>query len=231
MITLLIVAATPAEAAFLSSPNRRQPRTGVIYHINNSGRLKVDVLITGPGIVATTYHLTKVLAENRYDLALNIGICGSLNPEYNPVHVVRINADQFGDFGAEDGNNWLDIFELGLIRKNDPPFKNGKLVETYKKRHTCLQALPVSEAITVQRSNGSTSSCQKAFKKYGPVMESMEGAAFFYVCRQQKVPCLQIRAISNKVTRRKLSEWKIGEAIDALAGIIGLFLLELEGKA
>ena len=229
MINLLIVAATSAEVAFLN-PARQQFKTGV-NALRNAGNLKVDVLITGPGITATTYHLTHILADKNYDLALNVGICGSLHPDYLPVRVVRVIADQFGDFGAEDGNKWLDIFEIGLAGKNEPPFKNGKLVETYKKKHACLQTLPVSEAITVQRSNGSTASCLKAFKKYGPVMESMEGAAFFYVCRLQNIPCLQIRAVSNKVTRRNRSKWKIKEAIDALAGITGLFMMELGGNA
>ena len=44
----------------------------------------------------------------------------------------------------------------------------------------------------------------------------MEGAAFFYVCLQEKIPFLQIRSISNYVEKRNKSNWNIPLAIDNL---------------
>jgi futalosine hydrolase len=227
MTKLLIVAATRSEAGFLSAAVKKA-KTGHIISIHRSPKLSVDLLITGPGIAATTYYLTKLLSRKRYNIALNIGICGSLNPEIPPVRVVNITEDQFGDFGAEDGNNQLDIFEIGLANKNEIPFRNGKLKATFTKKLGCLKALPAISAITVQLTHGSAASCLRTFKKYGAVMESMEGAAFFYVCLLEKVKCLQIRAVSNKVERRNRDNWKVQEALDALAGFTGLLLLELE---
>jgi futalosine hydrolase len=64
--------------------------------------------------------------------------------------------------------------------------------------------------------------------KYGPSVESMEGAAFFYVCRLQQVNCIQVRAVSNMVKARDRKSWKTSEAIDALEGLCGLLLLDLE---
>jgi len=228
MTRLLIVAATTQEAQFLSHLLKKT-KPGSLLTISRSQQLQADVLITGPGIAATTYHLTNALSGADYDFALNIGICGSHDPAIKPVRVVNIIADQFGDFGAEDGDKWLDIFDLGLTGKNEFPFRNGKLQSTYKLSKGSLKALPVAEAVTVQRSNGSAASCKKVLQKYGRVMESMEGAAFFYVCNSKKVKCLQIRAVSNMVTRRNRKNWKIKEALDALAGVTGLFLLELDG--
>jgi futalosine hydrolase len=49
-----------------------------------------------------------------------------------------------------------------------------------------------------------------------PQIESMEGAAFFYACRQLNVPCLQIRAVSNYVEKRNRDNWHIGLAIKNL---------------
>ena len=37
----------------------------------------VDVLVTGIGMVATAARCARALALTRYDLALNVGICGS----------------------------------------------------------------------------------------------------------------------------------------------------------
>jgi futalosine hydrolase len=44
----------------------------------------------------------------------------------------------------------------------------------------------------------------------------MEGAAFFYVCRQLNVPCIQIRAVSNYVEKRNRDAWNIPLAIKNL---------------
>jgi futalosine hydrolase len=44
----------------------------------------------------------------------------------------------------------------------------------------------------------------------------MEGAAFFYACREAGVPCLQIRAVSNYVEKRNRDAWQIGLAVKNL---------------
>ena len=44
----------------------------------------------------------------------------------------------------------------------------------------------------------------------------MEGAAFHYVCLQQKINFLQIRGISNMVGERDKTKWKIKKAIENL---------------
>jgi futalosine hydrolase len=58
------------------------------------------------------------------------------------------------------------------------------------------------------------------YKNYSNVLnvqiESMEGAAFFYACRQAGVPCMQIRAVSNYVEKRNRDNWQIGLAVKNL---------------
>jgi nucleoside phosphorylase len=49
-----------------------------------------------------------------------------------------------------------------------------------------------------------------------PQVESMEGAAFFYACKQMDVPCIQIRVVSNYVEKRNRDNWNIGLAIKNL---------------
>ena len=41
----------------------------------------------------------------------------------------------------------------------------------------------------------------------------MEGAAFHYVCLQQKIKFLQLRSISNRVGERDKTKWAMKEAI------------------
>jgi futalosine hydrolase len=229
MFKLLIVCATFPEGAFLSEKVKKAV-PGTVLILEKNTNLQMDLLVTGVGITATTHYLTKVFSGNRYHLALNIGICGSLDPDIIPVRVVNITEDRFADFGAENGNEFLDVFDMGLTLKNEKPFQQGKLRATYDGKPDCLKVLPKVKGITVQKVHGSNDSARKAFSRYGAVMESMEGAAFFYVCRMEKIPCLQIRSVSNKVEKRNRKNWKVKEALDALAGFTGLLLLEIKSK-
>ena len=44
----------------------------------------------------------------------------------------------------------------------------------------------------------------------------MEGAACFMVCEKFEIPCIQIRAISNKVEKRNKENWNLDLAISNL---------------
>jgi len=57
-------------------------------------------------------------------------------------------------------------------------------------------------------------------KKYGAVVESMEGAALHFICREANIPFIQIRAISNYVGERNKAHWKMKEAIEALNEVL-----------
>ena len=50
-------------------------------------------------------------------------------------------------------------------------------------------------------------------ERFNADIESMEGAAFHYVCLQQKINFLQIRGVSNVVGERNKANWKIKTAI------------------
>ncbi|MNH40683.1 Futalosine hydrolase [compost metagenome] len=59
-------------------------------------------------------------------------------------------------------------------------------------------------------------SIAKALKLFPAEVESMEGAAFFYVCLSEGVKCVQLRSISNYVERRNRESWNIPLAIKNL---------------
>ena len=68
---ILIVAATLFEVESL----RLKVESGAI----NPELSTIDFLITGAGMVATSFVLGKHLATNQYDLAINLGIAGSFD--------------------------------------------------------------------------------------------------------------------------------------------------------
>lgn len=215
---LLIVSATRAEIApFLGNAPRSQTvatalPTASLPGTKQPGEGRGEALITGVGIAATTYALTKKLQTSRYDLVLQVGICGSYNRNLALGDVVFITSDQFGDLGAEDHDQYIDIFDMGLFKNDTPPFAGGKLRTPLLPIHSTI-TLPMVSGLTVNTVSGSERTIQLRSQKYACDTESMEGAAFHYVCLQEKIPFAQVRAVSNYVTPRDRSQWKIPEAI------------------
>ncbi|MBS1526574.1 MAG: futalosine hydrolase [Bacteroidetes bacterium] len=169
-------------------------------------RHQISSLITGVGMVATAYKLGKHFATNQYDLAINLGVAGSFDRDIALGEVVEVIADHFSELGAEDDESFITIDQLG--------FGESAFRPTY--------ALPDSlgirkaSAVTVNTVHGNETSIQKLSRRISPQLESMEGAAFFYACKQAGIPCVQIRAVSNYVEKRNRDGWQIGLAIKNL---------------
>jgi futalosine hydrolase len=72
------------------------------------------------------------------------------------------------------------------------------------------------KAITVNRVNGRQEEIDEMNKQFHPDIETMEGAAFFASCMVHRVPCLQLRAISNRVEPRNREAWDISFALRQL---------------
>ena len=176
----------------------------------------LDVLITGVGMVATAAHCSRALAAGGYGLALNFGVCGSFDPALPPGTVVHVTSDRLPELGAEDGDKFLSIHDLGLLGEHEFPFEGGALVNSRPPANPIIAALPAVSAITVNTVHGSEASIRLVARRLRPQVESMEGAAFMYACLIHDVPFAQIRAVSNVVEKRNRTAWKMAEAIAAL---------------
>jgi futalosine hydrolase len=186
----------------------------------------IDFLITGVGMVATTYFLTKKLSENRYDFIINVGIAGALDNSLLLGDVCEVEADCFADLGVEDHDEFLSLFDLGFMQKNEFPFQEKLLKST----NPFQFELTKKQAITVNKAHGNEASILLAKKLYINHIESMEGAAFFYVCLQEKIPCAQIRAISNYVEKRDKTKWNIPLAVENLNVALKNILIKLDER-
>ena len=202
---LLVVSATEAEIAPFSSAKE--------------GEGHADILVTGPGVPATIYQLTKALLKNSYDLVINAGIAGSFDRNLPTGTVVQVVSDGFADLGAEDGDAFLDIFRLGLIDPDALPFEKGKLRNDFR-----IPELREADGLTVNTAHGNEARIEAIRARFPAHTESMEGAGFFYVCMNEGVNCLQLRAVSNYVEKRNRENWNIPLAVKqlnaALAGIV-----------
>lgn len=183
----------------------------------------VDILITGVGMVATAYSLTKRIKETSYDLLLNVGIAGSFSKDIPLGEVVRVKEDSFSELGAQDDDQFLTLTDLGLGE-----FQYLENVEAALANNSPIKTLSTVNGITVNKVHGKDSSIQSVIKQFSPDVESMEGAAVFYVAQQEKIQAMQIRAISNQVEKRNKDNWNIPLAIKNLNDWLILFISSLK---
>lgn len=175
--------------------------------------LYINILVTGPGLVNTTFVMTRELTSTNYDLLLNVGVAGAFT-DIPKGSVVSVVADRFGDFGAEDHDGSLiDIFKIGLEDNNTFPYLDGwiSLDPVSRPYH-----LPKVKSISVQKVTGAMPSITEMINLYQPDVESMEGAAFAFVAAQFSYKAHQIRSISNRVEPRNKKNWDIPLAINKL---------------
>jgi futalosine hydrolase len=196
-MNLLIVAATEFEiAAFVKE------------------KTNAEILITGVGIPATVFHLTQKLAGKKYDLIIQAGIAGTFKKQLNLAEVVFVKEDAFADLGIEENGNFKTLFETGFIKKNDFPYTDEWLVNPISLSDK--NNLFVAKGITVNKIGDDHLQNKMIQEKFLSDVESMEGAAFHYVCLQQNINFLQLRGISNYVGQRDKSKWKLKESVENL---------------
>jgi len=170
---------------------------------------KIKVLFTGVGSVNTTYFLALALLHKKFNLVIQAGIAGTF--QYNLAETVLVKQDAFADIGMETKGNFTTLFDAGFADKNKIPFTDGWLINNNIILNSCL--LNSVTAVTVNKVSDSLAQRQQAIQLFAPQIESMEGAAFHFVCLQQDVAFIQIRSISNAVGERDKSKWLIKEAI------------------
>jgi len=212
-VRILVVTATAAEVAPLVS--RLTPLSEHNRHLRayRRGAHDIDVLTTGVGMVATATWCSRTLMAADYDLALNAGVCGAFDRALALGTVVHVTTDQLAELGAEDGDSFLTIHDLGLLDGNEFPFTAGALVNSSPPDSHVLRSLPLVTAITVSTVHGNDDSIARAIDRFSPQVESMEGGAFMYACLVHRLPFAQVRSVSNVVERRNRDAWNVPEAI------------------
>jgi futalosine hydrolase len=215
-VRVLVVAATPAEVSSFVSRLQRQTDTGPRVTRYHAAGHDIDTLITGVGMVATASWCSRLLSTDQFDVALNLGVCGSFRTDLEPGTVVHVVSDRLVELGAEDGDAFLTIQQLKLL-DDEFPFRDGRLVNHAPPSIAMLEKLRRVDGITVNTVHGNPGSIARVRERFDPDVESMEGAAFMYACLIHSVPFAQVRAVSNMVERRNRPAWKLKEAFESLS--------------
>lgn len=219
---ILLVAATPFELAPVQHYLEANFTQKSAFHFQRE-ELDVKILITGVGQLLTAYALGKVLTKEKFHLAINAGVAGAFNRTLQLGDVVHVVTEQLGDLGVEEADGrFTTMHELNLINPNAFPFQHARLPNPRARDYSFL---PTVHGLTVNTVHGFSSSIAAAQQRFEADVESMEGAAFFYVCLLENVPFLEIRSISNYVEPRNRENWNLPLAIENLNTV----LIELLG--
>ncbi|MGO4419210.1 futalosine hydrolase, partial [Streptomyces sp. MCAF7] len=117
------------------------------------------------------------------------------------------------DLGAETPDGFAAVTELGFgtVEHLPPPALVRALAEA--------TGAVRGAVLTVSTVTGSAERAAELRRRHpGAAAEAMEGFGVAEAAAAHGVPVLELRAISNAVGPRDRAAWRIGEALDALAG-------------
>lgn len=207
---ILITASTHREISFL--PDKVQ-KEGDLYRIEIPDCV-CYLHISGIGSALTAFSLGKLFQQQRFDRAYQLGIAGSFSDKFPIGSLVKISSDVFADLYLDDNGTPLFLHEAGFDSFNRFPFQKG-ILKSDEKPFLHIE-LPQVTAITVNTATGTAEKRDFWRKQFNPDIETMEGAAFYYACMMQLIPCMQIRAVSNMVGPRDTKSWNIPLAMQNL---------------
>lgn len=224
---LLIVSATHLEISNVLQFFEIEYKNNKNFYEKSFGEDSVSFLITGIGSYSMIYELTKfLLSDKNFDLIINAGIAGSYKDDIKIGDIVFVRKEYVGDLGIDNKGKFKSLWETDLFQANESDIfdKSGVLVNPTNENYDFTKKEVVS--VTVNTVSGSEDRIRLLREKFDGDVESMEGAAFFYVCLKENMPFMEIRAVSNPVTSMNKEKWQIMTAVSKLNETLKFFILE-----
>jgi futalosine hydrolase len=215
---ILIAAATPIEI----SPFLDKWREG------GFGKANIDMLVTGIGLTATTWSLTKQVSLKRPDMVVQAGVGGCFDRAIPLGAVLAVKQEAIADQSVIELDKLKTLFDLKLVPQNQHPFTKGWLVN----KGEALKKIGLKKVTGISVNEITTTKQRVKFYKetFNPVVESMEGAALHYVCLLEKIPFIQLRSVSNYIAERNKKNWNMKESIINLNDELAKLLRQLTNK-
>ena len=186
----------------------------------------IQLLITGVGMIAATYAITKGVFTTKPSIILQAGVAGSLTTDYSLGAVAVVGSEVIGDAGVEEEEKFLSLFDLNLLNENSLPWQNKRLPNKHQPLLE-IAALPVVSAVTVNEITTNPKKIKYYKTEWEASLESLEGAALHYVAGIENIPFLQLRSVSNFVGERDKRKWALDKAITALNNELQQLILKI----
>jgi len=183
-------------------------------------------LISGVGILSATMNLTQMLEKYDVKNVINIGFCGSFSSQYSLGSIVRVNVESFPDLGILNKIDDIDILCVdGEKVKTDLQYEYLNL----KYIPNIIDEMNVSTAkgATVQSCTNNQVRADYFANHFKVDIETMEGGACMYVCKEKSVGFVQFRVVSNMIPGRSAERWNILRAKTAINQLLANLLKKL----
>lgn len=171
----------------------------------------VQLVQMGIGPVNAAHSVTLAIANGRPRAIMVCGIGGAYPSSGLRVgDVACAELEIYGDLGAQSPGGFLDMRALGfpVVATASAPLFN----------ELPLQLFPADRRVkfvTVSTCTGTRAAAAELESRTGGAVENMEGAAVAHVAQLHGIPVGEVRGISNIVTDRDKSTWKLSEAAEA----------------
>jgi futalosine hydrolase len=165
---------------------------------------------TGVGPVNAAHAVTLAIADYKPEIILVCGIGGAYpNSGLRIGQVTCAEMECYGDLGAESPKGFVDMKSLGFaVVAGSAPLYNDLPMQIFPSAHRV-------KFVTVSTCTGTDASARAIEARTGGAVENMEGAAIAHVAHLHGVPVGEVRGISNIVTNRDTSSWKLRDAAEA----------------
>ena len=118
-MNILLAAATPFEILPFLEYYREA-------HAKLPGGHSIDVLITGVGMTATTYALTRQVLLKRPVLVIQAGIAGCFDKKMPLGSLVSIKKDMIADLGVTESKKFRSSIPVGRVKERSPLGHSGQ---------------------------------------------------------------------------------------------------------
>jgi futalosine hydrolase len=218
----LLVAATSMEVSHILEKGQSKSDTNLTYFKISDN---IDCIITGIGQYNTVKAITQHISlYGKPTSIINIGIAGTYDTSIQLKSIYKVDKDiAFDQKVITTGNirSWqeanLPNAQTNIFNPIPPEYEN----------HIALAKVT---GLTSDTISDSPERVTQIKEKYNSTLETMEGAACFYVANEYEIPCMQIRAVSNYVGESDKSLWKIEESIEELNRFVNENVIQLLDK-
>ncbi|TIH17465.1 futalosine hydrolase [Marinifilum sp. JC120] len=183
------------------------------------------LLVTGIGVINTSFALGRALAGNDVGVVVLAGIAGTFNAEQFPLcSSCAVKKEIWPEYGLKKGDH-VDPKGLGfsLAEIDGQPVWNeielcsGKsLVDSGLDR---FENLPEAVSLTVSGVTATAEGAAAHRNEHAADIENMEGFAAAYVCALVGVGLCQVRTVSNIVGSRDSDDWDLRGALAELGRV------------
>ena len=171
---------------------------------------RVEILRMGIGPVNAAHAVTLAITRSRPTAMLVCGIGGAYPSSGLQVgDVACADTECYGDLGASSPTGFLDMQAIGFpIVDGPPPIYNVLPMQLFPS----ARRVPF---ITMSTCTGTDAAARAIEARTRGAVENMEGAAVAHVAAMHGIPVGELRGISNLVTDRDTTAWRIMAAATA----------------